>query len=76
MKVTLHRIGVLTSFYFSHGGPGGGTSPRDRTFFDPAVYRIILMDQRGAGKSTPPAELRVIYTIKLRHGITNPLIWA
>lgn len=43
---------------FLHGGPGGGTSPRDRTFFDPAVYRIVLMDQRGAGKSTPAAELR------------------
>ncbi|XP_052806828.1 probable proline iminopeptidase [Mya arenaria] len=43
---------------FLHGGPGGGTSPRDRTFFDPSVYRIVLMDQRGAGKSTPPAELR------------------
>lgn len=43
---------------FLHGGPGSGTSPRDRTFFDPAVYRIILMDQRGAGKSTPPAELK------------------
>lgn len=43
---------------FLHGGPGSGTSPRDRTFFDPAVYRIVLMDQRGAGKSTPPAELR------------------
>ncbi|KAL3831622.1 hypothetical protein ACJMK2_023355 [Sinanodonta woodiana] len=43
---------------FIHGGPGGGTSPRDRRFFDPVAYRIILMDQRGAGKSTPPAELR------------------
>ncbi|XP_052246964.1 probable proline iminopeptidase isoform X2 [Dreissena polymorpha] len=43
---------------FLHGGPGGGISPRDRTFFDPAVYRIILMDQRGAGKSTPAAELK------------------
>ena len=42
-----------------HGGPGGGCSPRDRTWFDPDVYRIVLMDQRGAGKSTPPAELRV-----------------
>ncbi|XP_045170391.2 probable proline iminopeptidase [Mercenaria mercenaria] len=43
---------------FLHWGPGGGTSPRDRTYFDPKVYRIILMDQRGAGKSTPAAELR------------------
>lgn len=37
-----------------HGGPGGGTSPVNRQFFDPDHYRIILFDQRGAGKSTPP----------------------
>lgn len=43
---------------FLHGGPGGGTSPSDRRYFDPAVYRIVLMDQRGAGKSKPPAELK------------------
>ncbi|XP_060598187.1 probable proline iminopeptidase isoform X2 [Ruditapes philippinarum] len=43
---------------FLHGGPGGGTSARDRTFFDPNVYRIVLMDQRGAGKSLPAAELK------------------
>ena len=45
--------------FCSHGGPGGGISGRDRRYFDPAVYHIVLMDQRGAGKSTPPAELRV-----------------
>jgi len=38
---------------FLHGGPGGGTSPRVRGFFDPSHYRIVLFDQRGAGKSTP-----------------------
>ncbi|XP_052806901.1 probable proline iminopeptidase isoform X2 [Mya arenaria] len=43
---------------FLHGGPGSGFTQRDRTFFDPSVYRIVLMDQRGAGKSTPPAEIR------------------
>ncbi|KAH9496888.1 hypothetical protein Btru_010084 [Bulinus truncatus] len=42
---------------FVHGGPGGCTSPSDRCFFDPSFYRIILFNQRGAGKSTPPAEL-------------------
>lgn len=42
---------------FLHGGPGGCTSGRDRRYFDPSVYRIILHDQRGAGKSTPAAEL-------------------
>lgn len=40
---------------FLHGGPGGGTSPDDRTFFNAEKYRIIMFDQRGAGKSTPTA---------------------
>ena len=43
---------------FVHGGPGGGTEPKQRRFWDPAVYRIVLFDQRGCGKSTPYAELR------------------
>ncbi|MGH8460382.1 MAG: prolyl aminopeptidase [Stenotrophobium sp.] len=43
---------------FVHGGPGGGTEPWQRTFFDPQKYRIVLFDQRGCGKSTPHAELR------------------
>ena len=43
---------------FLHGGPGGGTSPLQRRFFDPERYRIVLFDQRGCGKSTPHAELR------------------
>ncbi|XP_074659200.1 putative proline iminopeptidase [Tubulanus polymorphus] len=43
---------------FIHGGPGLSIGPRDRRFFDPAVYRIVTYDQRGAGKSTPPAELK------------------
>jgi proline iminopeptidase len=38
---------------FLHGGPGGGTEPKYRRFFDPAAYRIVLLDQRGCGKSTP-----------------------
>ncbi|TPX35238.1 prolyl aminopeptidase [Synchytrium microbalum] len=42
---------------FLHGGPGGGVSSDDRRYFDQSVYRIILFDQRGAGKSTPAAEL-------------------
>jgi proline iminopeptidase len=40
---------------FVHGGPGGGTSPAHRRFFDPLRYRIVLFDQRGCGKSTPHA---------------------
>lgn len=42
---------------FLHGGPGGGCSPEDRQFFDPEHYRIILFDQRGAGRSQPHASL-------------------
>jgi proline iminopeptidase len=42
---------------FLHGGPGGGSQPSHRRFFDPKHYRIILFDQRGCGRSTPYAEL-------------------
>jgi proline iminopeptidase len=41
-----------------HGGPGGGSSPEMRRFFDPRRYRIFLFDQRGCGRSTPHSELR------------------
>lgn len=43
---------------FLHGGPGAGISPNHRRLFDPKHFRIILFDQRGAGKSKPHAELR------------------
>lgn len=43
---------------YVHGGPGGGIDAGDRRYFDPAAYRVVLFDQRGAGKSTPSAELR------------------
>lgn len=42
---------------FLHGGPGGGTDPSMRRFFDPRAYRIVLLDQRGCGKSRPHASL-------------------
>jgi proline iminopeptidase len=42
---------------FLHGGPGGGTSPSMRRFFNPRRYRIVLFDQRGCGKSRPHASL-------------------
>jgi proline iminopeptidase len=38
-----------------HGGPGSGDSPFWRRLFDPAAYRIVLLDQRGCGRSTPDA---------------------
>jgi len=43
---------------FIHGGPGGGSLPHHRRFYDPAFWRIVLYDQRGAGRSTPAAELK------------------
>lgn len=42
---------------FLHGGPGNGASENSRRFFNPDLYRIILFDQRGAGRSTPYAEI-------------------
>lgn len=42
---------------FLHGGPGGGCTPGMRRFWNPDVYRIVLFDQRGSGKSTPHANL-------------------
>lgn len=48
-----HGIPVV----FLHGGPGGGLVPAARRFFDPDRYRVILFDQRGAGRSTPLGEL-------------------
>ncbi len=42
---------------FLHGGPGAGLIPEYRQFFDPSVYRVVLFDQRGAGRSTPHASL-------------------
>ncbi len=42
---------------FLHGGPGGGLISDYRRYFNPEVYRLVLFDQRGAGKSTPHASL-------------------
>lgn len=43
---------------FLHGGPGAGTQATHRRFFDPQRYKIILFDQRGAGRSEPLGECR------------------
>lgn len=43
---------------FLHGGPGAGCFPRHAQFFDPALYRIVLLDQRGSGASTPRGEVK------------------
>ncbi len=61
---SLHKIYVEESgnpkgkpLLFLHGGPGGGTDPEHRRLYDPQIFRIILLDQRGCGHSTPFAEL-------------------
>lgn len=55
---------------FLHGGPGGGTAPFHRRFFDPAAYRIVLFDQRGCGRSTP----HLADDASLEHNTTDHLI--
>jgi proline iminopeptidase len=68
-----------------HGGPGGGSSPEMRRFFDPKRYRIILFDQRGCGRSTPHSELkdnttwdlvRDIETLRAHLGIKKWLVFG
>jgi proline iminopeptidase len=56
---------------FLHGGPGAGTSPWHRRFFDPEAYRIVLFDQRGAGRSLPHASDP---DANLRHNTTWHLV--
>ena len=56
---------------FLHGGPGGGTDPRMRCFFNPRHYRIVLFDQRGCGRSTPHASLEENTTWDLVGDIEN-----
>ena len=41
---------------YLHGGPGSGCTPRNRCYFDPGVYKIVLTDQRGCGRSRPLVE--------------------
>ena len=43
---------------FLHGGPGSGTSPIQRRYFNPENYRVVLFDQRGCGKSIPYASTK------------------
>ncbi len=50
---------------FLHGGPGAGCKPHHRCFFDPTLYRILLVDQRGAGRSTPQGGLQHNTTAEL-----------
>lgn len=61
----LHRIYVEESgnpdgipVLFLHGGPGSGAKPQHRRYFHPRKYRVIVFDQRGAGRSQPHGEIR------------------
>jgi proline iminopeptidase len=68
-----------------HGGPGGGCSPAMRRYFDPEVYRIVLFDQRGCGRSRPHASVEAnttghliadIETIRSTLGIRDWLVFG
>ncbi len=70
---------------FLHGGPGAGASSFHRRFFDPRRYRIIIFDQRGAGRSRPFAETREnttrhligdIETLRLHLGIERWVVFG
>jgi proline iminopeptidase len=70
---------------FLHGGPGAGLVPDYRRFFDPNAYRIILFDQRGAGRSKPHASLednttwhlvQDIETIRQQFGVDQWLVFG
>ena len=70
---------------FLHGGPGSGTSPKQRCFFDPAHFLIVMFDQRGSGKSLPFACLennttwdlvRDIEALRLLLGIEKWLVFG
>ena len=54
---------------FLHGGPGAGAVAAHRRFFDPDYYRIVIFDQRGAGRSKPLGELNKNTTADLINDI-------
>ena len=70
---------------FLHGGPGAGATAAHRRFFDPAFYRVVVFDQRGAGRSTPlgalednttPHLVADIETLRRHRGIERWLVFG
>jgi proline iminopeptidase len=70
---------------YLHGGPGSGCRPRQRRYFDPARYRIVLFDQRGCGRSTPlgtlegndmAGQLRDLEALRASLGIERWLVFG
>jgi proline iminopeptidase len=70
---------------FLHGGPGSSTRPQHRRFFDPAFYRIVLMDQRGCGRSKPYGAIahntthhlvRDVEVLRLKLGVDSWLLFG
>ena len=68
-----------------HGGPGGGCSPSMRRYFDPEIFRVVLFDQRGCGRSRPHASVeanttwhlvRDIELIRTTLGIENWIVFG
>jgi proline iminopeptidase len=77
-KIYWHEYGTPSGqpVMFLHGGPGGGSKPKQTRFFNPRRYRIILFDQRGCGKSEPNAGDKDIKkaSAALEHNTTADLI--
>jgi proline iminopeptidase len=66
-RIHVEECGVAAGapVVFLHGGPGSGCKPYHRQFFDPGRWRIVLFDQRGAGRSTPAGATRANTTAHL-----------
>jgi proline iminopeptidase len=59
-KIYVEQAGNPTGIpvLFLHGGPGSGCNENHRRYFNPAIYRVVLFDQRGSNRSTPEGEVR------------------
>src|SRR5712691_2084108 len=58
---------------YLHGGPGSGSRPDQRRFFDPEIYQAVLLDQRGSGRSTPLVDGRTNLAANTTHHLIADL---